>query len=323
MHAITPYQISSFKERDKEKKIPIYHNLSSVRSNDTLDMIYKFMVKHSAHIYDYPKEKKLYSFKDINLDMKNRTVSAFFETGKYGIKSEIRDKKTGNLKYPKLENDAEVLKHYIQFTIPSGSTEGLALFHKSMGVGVKSLFADIFKGHFKDITQSTLEFKTYSHKEALSEWIDKAKIKSFNVKGFKGISDITDSISSIAECNVEFSIKPKRKKNIAESSFGYLKDAIGQKKSPKIQEFVEALNEQGAYVTTTAKLNKVSRSFTVGANAKGAFCDILINEDGKKDVKMDGNQPVFVSMQKWSYKLTNDILRGIHKKQAYQLKIPR
>lgn len=320
MHAITPYLLQSFHRREKNESL--LHKLSNVHSKDTLEIIYNFMEKYSAHVYDYPAEKKVYSFKNITLNSKNRTVSAFFVTGQYGVKSDILDKSTGKIRFPKTESDAEVLKHYIQFTIPSNSTDGIALFHKSMGVGIKSLFCAIFLGYFREQTESTLQFKPYSHATAITEWVENAKIKSFNVKGYEGNSDVTNAVNSVAECNIEFSVRPKIRKKGFEATFGKLKDLMGPNPDPKLQQIVAVLNKQGAEVTTTAKLNGATRSFNVGTDSKGTYCDILINEDGAKDVEMIGNQPDFLSIQNWSLFLTNDILKGVHGRQAFQVIVP-
>jgi hypothetical protein len=318
MHAITPYLLKSYKGRDTEKKESEHFDLSNIKGKDLLELLHNYMQSKSAHVYDFKEEKRVFKFSDIDFDIKRRTVSAFLVAGFYGVRSDIIDKSTGEIRFPKSESDAEVLRHYIQFTVPLGSTETIGLFHKSRGVGIKSLFDKLFKANFLLETQATLQITPYAHTGAVQEWAKGASVKSLKVKGFVPSSDITVNLARLGECNTEFTISPKIKKKGFKASFGPLSDFLTPEASSTQNEIITLLSNQGASVRTVAELNGARRTFEVGANSGGVVCDIPFAE-GEDEVELKGGQPEFQSTKKWARSLTNDILKGVYGRRAFQI----
>jgi hypothetical protein len=318
MHAITPYLIKSFEGTDKEKKESKYFNLSDVRGKDLLILLHEYMKSKSAHVYDFSEEKRVFKFSDISFDSKKRTVSAFLVAGFYGFKSDIIDISSGAIRFPKSESDAEVLRHFVQFTVPPGSSEAIGLFHKSRGIGIKSLFDKLFKAHFRSETQSSLQITPYAHTEAVRECAKGARVKKIQVKGFVPSTDIAANLNKLGECNTEFFITPKMKKKGIRSSFGLLSDFLTPEANSVQNQVVTLLSSQGASVRTVAELNGATRTFEVGANSEGVACDIPFAED-TDNVELEGGQPTFLSTKTWAEILTNDILKGVYGRRAFQL----
>lgn len=314
MHAVTPYLLKSYHKYNKEKKSQEYFNLDKIKGFDLLVIIHKFMKLRSANVYDFPDDKKVYKFTDIKFDNDNRTVSAFLMAGSYGIKTDIYDKNTGAISFPKNEDEAEVLKHYIQFTVPPNSTDAVGIFHKSHGVGIKTLFDKLFKPHYRSKTGFILQINPFAHTKAVDEWVDKAQVKEFKVQGYLGNSDVAENIAHLGQCNTEFSITPKSKKGII-PSFGALKDFINPSHNSKVKEIITFMSTQGSNVKAVASLNGSTRTFSVGTNSSGVYCDVQI----EKGVTIQGGQPEYQSIRKWAFILTNDIMKGVYGKNAYQL----
>jgi hypothetical protein len=324
MHAVTPYLLKSYDKYNKDTKKRDYFSLSNVRNKDLLELIHKFMQSKSSTVFDFPEQKRVYKFTDIKYDIKNRTLTAFLIAGFYGVKSDILDKTTGDLTFPKSEDDAEVLKHFVLFTIPSGKTEGIALFHKSRGVGVKSLFSDLFLPFFRTQCNSILQINPYGHTDAITDWASNARVTELKVSGYVGSSDVASNLAVLGECNTEFSIFPKAKKRGVKASFGALSNYLNLNKNPSTKKIVTYLEGQGSKVRTVAELNGSSRTFEVGTNSKGVVCDIPFAEEGNNDVKLSGGQPIYSSIKLWAMILTNDILIGVYgKKKAFQIKVPK
>ncbi len=318
MHSVTPYLVRSFKERNKEKKESDFHNLHSVNHHSLLELIYKYMQSRSANVYDFPEDKRVYNFQNVSYDKARHTVTAFMQVGKYGVKKDIIDKHTGKQRFPQTEDDADILKHFIQFTIPPNATEGIALFHKSHGVGIKTLFDKLFKPVFLRKTKAVLQVTPYAHSEALQNWTNSALVKEIVVKGYVPSSDIAENVGRMGEVNTEFSITPKRQKKGKIASLGKLKGFVTKQPSPE-RQMVETLSQFGSSIKTVAELNGVKRTFEVGnLDKSGPSCDITITEDD--DVELDGGQPVFNSIRKWCVPLTNDILKGVYGKRSFQIK---
>ncbi|MCH2256486.1 MAG: hypothetical protein MK088_07635 [Alteromonas sp.] len=316
MHAVTPYLVRSYRGRDAETKQPEYHKLSDINNIDLLELIHQFMTSKSGSVFDFAEDKKVYQFLDINYDKQRRTVSASMCAGSYGVKSDILDISTGKLRFPKTETDAEILRHYIQFTIPTNKTEAVALFHKSHSVGIKTLFDSLFKPFFRNKTNSSIQIAPYAHGEAIREWIDNAVVKRICVKGYQPSSDITDNLNSGIELNNEFIIKPRR--TSSSSMLGRLADFIGPDASEPAQNMVAVLSQHGQSVKTVAQLNGTTRSFTVGTDSSsGTTCDIELDSDS--GVTLDGGQPDHHEMHAWCINLTNDILKGVYGKRAPQI----
>jgi hypothetical protein len=319
MHAVTPYLLKSFNKYNQETKNRDYFSLSNIRGKDLLELIHKFMTSKSSTVFDFPEEKRVYKFTDIKYDVAQRTVTAFLIAGFYGVKSDILDKDTGMVTFPKSENDAEVLKHFVLFTVPRDKTEGIALFHKSRGVGIKSLFSKLFKPFFNANCNSILQINPYAHTDAISDWASNARVTELKVSGFVGNSDIADNLANMGECNTEFSISPKVKKRGVKATFGSLKSFLNLDQNPGMKKIVTFLEGQGKNVRTVAELNGSTRTFEVGTNSKGVVCDVLFAEPDD-NVKLVGGQPELKSTRIWAINLTNDILIGVYgKKKAFQI----
>ena len=277
------------------------------------------MKSKSSTVFDFPSEKRVYKFTNIVYNAQQRTVTAFLVTGCYGVKTDILDKNTGNLTFPKSENDAEVLKHFVLFTVPANGTEGIALFHKSRGVGIKTLFTKLFNPYFLKITSSHLQVKAYAHTEAVTEWAANARVTRLKVAGYVGSSDLANNLSILGNCNTEFSIYPKTKKKGIKATLGPLKNFLELDKNPNIKEMITFLEGQGSKISTIAKLNETTRTFEIGTNTDGVVCDIPFAEE-EDTVQLIGGQPEYTSTKSWAIILTNDILIGVYgKKKAFQI----
>lgn len=324
MHSVTPYLLKSFDRYNSDNKEQEYFTLSNFRNHDLLNMLYEFMNEKSGHAFIFEEDKKVYRFSDIRIDAKKRYISAFFTVGSYGVKQDIIDIKTNKISFPKKENDADILNHFVMFAVPSNCSEAIGLFHKSHGKGVKSLFDKLFKPYFLDKVKATLQITPYSHTETVSEWAANARVKELIVSGYVPSSDVAENIAQFGECNTEFKIKPKIKKRGLATTLGSLAEFMNPNLDSAHNQFITHSEEFGASVRVVAQLNDTKRTFYVGSNSRGVSCDILFGEseeDFGEDnvVEMDGGQPQLSSLRPWAIKLTNDILKGVYGKKAYQI----
>ena len=68
MHAMTPYLLQSFDKYNKTTKKHEHFTLSNINGHDLLELIHNFMTSKSAHVYDFPKEERVYKFTNIKYE---------------------------------------------------------------------------------------------------------------------------------------------------------------------------------------------------------------------------------------------------------------
>lgn len=319
MHAMTPYLIQSIKGKATNKRDRELFSLSNVNGHDLFEIINKMISKYSSTYFSDELDKRVYKFSKINVDIQNRTISAFLESGAYGVGQPIIDVKSGKVNYAKKPSEANILQHYIQFTIPLGEKNGLALMHKSQGVGVKTMVDRFLRGFFFDQTQHALQILPYAYEGAVKEWLEFANVKSIKAKGYLPSSDPAENMSRFADMNTEFTITPKRKKGF-KASLGRLKDYIGANADEEKLGMIAVLSNVSERVQTVAELNGKSKTFETYADGKRVACDIPFGDD-EDDVVIKEGQPTFISVKKWSYELANDILASSFTEKAFQLTI--
>lgn len=315
MHAMTPYLLESIKGKASNKKEREYFSLSDVKGHDLFDMIVDMMNKYSAHLFTDQNDKRVYKFANINVDNKNRTVSAFLESGFFGVGQPIVDINSGTTSYSKKPSEANIYQHYVQFTIPHGDKKGFALMHKSQGVGVKTIIDKFLRAVFHQKTKHALQILPYSYVGAIQEWIDNADVKKIKAKGYLPNSDPAENLSKFADLNTEYVVSAKRKKGVV-ATLGKLGDFVGKKAEGEGVQMLAVLSKHSAKVQTVAELNGKTKTFETYLDGRSVACDIPFDDD---EVDMKDGQPVFRSLKTWSYELTNDILKSAYKKKAFQL----
>ncbi|MBW3525863.1 hypothetical protein KO533_04660 [Shewanella sp. NKUCC05_KAH] len=300
MHSISPYLLRSFNKELPGPPNKKYAILDKIGAHDTFSLLRKFIESKSNGFEIREASKQVYRFQDMVYDDSKRMIHGWFQVGVYGIKANVIDTETGNVDFAKAQKHAEIIQHYIQFFIPKGYNEAIAIMHSYRNVGVKTLFSQIFFPYFMGNTTLTLQMNPLSYDKALASW-QEANAKEIKVTKFKGITDVADQMTALGHFEFETILKPKRN-----GTFGKFKEFF--KKGSDQANAVELLSSMGEQVKTVVEINDKRRTFNMGVARASSLCEIELDENV---VLIDGN-PDFASMNGWCTSIIKEYAESMY-----------
>ncbi|MEI8641376.1 hypothetical protein P4S68_11015 [Pseudoalteromonas sp. Hal099] len=248
MHSVSPYLMRCFNpDADGKQQQQRYHTLDKIGNSDLFELLKDFINRNVGEYKIVENSKQVYQFSDLQYDDKTREITAWFNVGSYGMKADIINIKTGEIDFEKAQNNAEIIKHYVHFFIPKGFNEAIAFTHTYRGIGIKTLFLQLFSVHFSNATRLVMQMNPLSYDNAVNAWLD-ATAKEVKLTKFVGVKDIADQIKLLGHNELELIIKPPRN-----SGLGKLRDYLN-KNSEQFQA-IEIINDYGAQIKTVVEMN--------------------------------------------------------------------
>lgn len=303
MHSLAPYSIRCFNPISKGKPDQNYLALDKVGSFDTFDLLKKFINSKTSDLHILESSKQVYRFENFNFDLEKREIHGWFQLGHYGSKSDIVNVKTGNIDYEKTQENAEIINHFIHFSLPLGKNEGVVLLHMFRGNGIKTVFYDLFREFFLKTTTFNLQMNPLSYDKALSEW-ENANVKEIRLIKFVALSDIADKIKMLGHDEQILTLKAPRK-----GILGKFKDYLNSNSDQ--YEVVEFLSPLCSKVKTVVELNGRKRIFSVGINATNAICEI----EAPEDLELEFGNPKYNSILQWCSEISNEFIDSLYGKR--------
>ena len=301
MHSLAPYLIRCFSPGISGKPEDKYAALDKVGSHDTFDILSNFIKSKKSDFHVNDEAKQVYRFDSVNYDSTNRVIYGWFQLGSFGIKSDIINVKTGEVDYEKTQENAEIINHFIYFSIPRGYNEGVALLHMFRGNGIKTVFYDLFREYFNQVTKFNLQMNPLSYDKALAEW-ENANAKEIRLIKFSALSDIADSIKKLGHDEQMLTLKPPRK-----GTLGKLKDYMN--KDSEQSKAIEFLTPMCSKVKTVVELNGRKRTFSIGHNSSNAICEI----EAPDDLELEYGNPKYDAILNWCSEISTEFSDTLYK----------
>lgn len=302
MHSVSPYTIRCYNSDLPGDHKDRYCPLNDIKGFDIFALIKNFIESHSDSLYINDHKQLVYGFSNVDTIEETREIFGWLEVGSYGVKSDIINIETGKIDYEKTTKNAEIIKHFFIFSLPKAFNEGICVFHKFRGDGIKTLFHDLLSPFFKEKTGLVLQINPLTDEKLLNEWHE-AQTKEIRVIKFSGFSDIADTLLSSGHFEKEYRIKARRN-----MSLGIFKDFFD--KQAKEAQIIEALSNVGTQVKAVVELNGKKRVFGIGNKEKNNSCSIEVDDN---IVEMKEGSPVFDSFKKWVQELIKDFQKHIYK----------
>jgi hypothetical protein len=294
MHSLSPYLIRCFNPQLSGKNEDKYSVLDKVGQYDTFSLLKNYIESKSEDFSIVEETKQVFRFHQMLIDSDKRIVCGWFQTGHYGIKTDIINISTGKVDFEKAQNNAEIINHFIYFFLPQSFNEGIALLHGLRGNKIKTLFHRLFKEYFKDITKLNFQMNPLSYDKAFKEWQD-SNAKEIRLIRFEGFSDIADQIKMLGHEEVEVKLKPPKK-----STLGKLKDYFD--KDSDQAKAIEVLSPICAQIKTVVELNGKKRTFIVGHSATNSICEI----EAPEDLELSHGNPEYNAIKKWCEEISEE-----------------
>ena len=289
MHSVAPYLFRCFNNGLAGRIEERYSTLDNLGDKDLFNILRDFLVANTGAYKVIEESKQVYQFESLHINEEKREIFGWFNVGTYGIKTDIINVETGDVDFKKAKDNAEIIKHYVHYFIPKGFNEAMAFVHSYRGVGVKTLFYNLFSQYFKGMTGLVIQMNPLAYDGAVNAWLD-ATAKEVKLTKFVGLDDIADQIKMLGHGEQELIIKPPRRGG---ANMGRLRDYLN-KNSPQRQA-VEIMAEYGAQVKTVVEINGKRRTFNIGRNHTSALCEIEIEEY----IIGDDGAPDFLKVNSW------------------------
>lgn len=301
MHSVAPYLFRCYNKELDGRQDQRYSTLDHIGQHDLFDLLKNFIIANSGAYRVVEDSKQVFQFSDLDFDENTREISAWFNVGHYGIKTDIINIETGQVDFEKAQNNAEIIKHFVHFFIPRGFNEAIAFMHAYRGIGVKTLFHNLFSNYFANATNLVIQVNPLSYDNAVNAWLD-ATAKEIRITKFVGLDDIADQVRELGHSEQELVIKPPRNQGL-----GKLRDYLTAG-SDRLQA-IEFMGEYGSQIKTVVEMNKKQKTFNIGRNVSTPLCEIEIDEE---DIVMTEGVPEFNSIRRWVREIVNDYARTMY-----------
>ena len=300
MHAVAPYLFRCFNPLLEGKLEERYSTLDNLGNKDLFYILRDFLLANTGAYKIVEDSKQVYQFESLTIKEDSREIFGWFNVGSYGMKTDIINVATGEVDFEKAKDNAEIIKHYIHYFIPKGFNEAMAFMHSYRGIGVKTLFYNLFSQHFRSITGLVIQMNPLSYDNAINAWLD-ATAKEVKLTKFVGLKDIADQVRLLGHGEQELIIKPPRR-----GGMGKLRDYLNPD-SPQMQA-VEVMGDYGAQVKTVVEMDGKRRTFSVGRNRTSALCEIEVEEY----IIGDDGVPTFHKINSWVRGIVNEYARSMY-----------
>ncbi|MBP5076247.1 hypothetical protein HUS84_20080 [Pseudomonas chlororaphis] len=300
MNTISPYTIRCFNPLMKGKKVEdSYSPLGSIGQFDMYDIFKSYIKSKGTGYHLVNATEQIYALASFRFDDVKREIRGIVKAGSYGSRTDIVNIKTGQIDFKRLEENAEVLNHYVRFFVPTELNEGVILLHNQKNVGIKTLLYDLLREEFARVTGRVLQMNPLSYEKAFEEW-KKATTKEIKLVRFSGMNTIEDQIKKLGHDEAEhtYVIKASRSKSLG-TFVDYLTPGTEQNAT------VEILAPLCAEVKTVVEMHGRKRTFRLGGSQNSQVCEIDVDEN---KVTIIAGNPEMKEFDAWCKILLNEFL---------------
>ena len=227
-YSLSIYQITINKRFNKDEKVYLsdYENGSDLflQLKEVLET-WKFenIQESSPTIIKDEEEKKIsrilkHSDGTFELYSLGRYISGIIESGEFGTEENIINSNTGELKYRKKAEDAQMIPFFFMFHIPENSYYGYLIIERIGNIGIYSTLTKAIQKHISFQIQDNLVLKVepFMIQEVLNQNLNiVSEAKKVILKGIRNqklnLSQITENL--ITEDNVQADLVYKAPRN--------------------------------------------------------------------------------------------------------------
>ena len=305
---LSAYTIRVDKKRnrnDEGKNLPDYCKLNCFNGHDDLhDVMLVFLGNLTRNSTN--DTYKTY-MKNIKLEFKDRSISGIFESGIYGVSSNLRNVDTDSITYKKKKNEADVLPFYFLFYIPKDTNEGILLLQRTGKHGIRTNLGTFIEKYFSDNYRGfTVEINALVQEEIIKKMLYNGNIKKLRcvkyqapVDRFDGLDEGHEELSYNMEVVLSAHKIPLRSK---------IKNFFDSKSSVKTLVELRDFNFDYDTVKVDVEIEGSMRTFDLGRLAKArTYYDI------SDKVALDTDEhPTFLSIQDIAKTYLNEIIKQMY-----------
>ncbi|NMC60464.1 MAG: hypothetical protein GYA51_13935 [Candidatus Methanofastidiosa archaeon] len=292
---------------DKKTKVPT--RLDRLKCGDFYTIIEKFLQQNKLKRTVDQANKKMMEVVDLNTF--GRMINGTIKTGEYGYESELVDVHSGQTKYVRSVNDAEMLPFYFLINVEPGYDECQLVLEKFGIFGIKTTFEKALRKYFDSVCKDyVIDISPLSPKQIFFQHIKNGFIRNAQLISFSRVNDSADDILSIDHEETKFDATLLLK---AEEPVGldWLRNLIIlwlQKKERKISDIVELKGFDYSQMQIEIQLGKSKKTFNLlDIEDFTPYYDITDNITFN-----DKGHPIFATIDKEAVSYLKEILNMIY-----------
>lgn len=306
-HDLALYRVHTVKPRAAQKetqqRLAI---LSDINGLDVVDAFVDYLeLQVDAGFINDESDQTHMSVSFYSICSQGRCVWGVISSGQYGVKGKIKNIKTGEEKYDKEVDDADITDRLFLFFAPKEKDEAILVLHNVRGHGFKGVLSKGFREYFRAKTGLFLRFPTLSYDKAVEKWLD-GNVKEVVATGFKFPTAIEDSVDGLGHEQVDVVLKPPRKR-----TFGSFRNFKGDSK-PKAISYLE---QESAVVKALVEVDGKTRTFTISGSG-GVPVTRLEVEPNVFDTE---GIPDFIKMRDNVVEVVNELCQSIYGKSRIRI----
>ena len=308
---LSAYTIRVDKKRDRNderKNQPDYCKLSCFNGHDDLhNVMVVFLQNLTVNSTNSTNDTYKTYMKTITVEPEGRSIWGVFESGIYGLSSNLRNVDTDSITYKKKKNEADVLPFYFLFYIPKDKNEGILLLQRTGKYGIRSNLGTFLDKYFSDKYRGfTMEINSLVQEEIIKKMLYNGNIKKLRCVKYQAPVDRFDGLDEGHEelsCNMEVVLSapriPLRNK---------IKNFFDSKSSVKTLVELRDFNFDYDTVKVDVEIEGSIRTFDLGRLSKSrTYYDI------SDKVALDNDEhPTVTSMQVITKSYLNEIIKQMY-----------
>ena len=193
--------------------------MSSGAAEGDVYKFFFFFFGKNTEINDHSRKQRSWYFEK-NLNSEPSSLYGYIKYGTYGFESDLIDRKTKENNYRRKAGDLEEIPLYFHFWIPEGSSFGLVAFQSFGSRSCVTILIDAATKMYSEKRKGyKLRFRKLMPEDVKGSGVFSAPVKRLTLIRKmipKNIEDKYLSHISTEECELEVSIKAKRKRSLGE-----------------------------------------------------------------------------------------------------------
>lgn len=287
-----------------------------LEKSDFLDFFRDYIKSFDNKLSINESQQKSIQFKaeSVRVLSDQRIISGVIESGDYGIESTIVDITTGQIKYHKTNDDADIKPFYFLFHLPKESDKAFVILQRIGIYGINGVFKNHLELFFKQrYDQFLIELSPFVSRKLAQSFIQNGAIRELTLRRYNLPSDVTDKLGLVGHSedilSIELRITAKQKHALPYNT--------------KVQKFVNNRNVAMFDIKELQNLgfdgeHKSSIKVTLGKNTR----TVDLSETGQirpyydinSEVEKDSSgHPIFESINQIAIGLINDLISEIKK----------
>lgn len=184
------------KEINKEKKEENYEQLNSIGGLDFYDIFSKYLkFLDTLDVDDVLKKAIQLKSASLHFAKGKRQIRGIFESGGFGIESDIYNLKSNKHKITKAEDDVEIMPFYFLFHIPDNRNIGICIIERIGIYGISTILKNSLSKFLRDTTNYIIEFSPLISKDLAKAFVNDGGVKEIILRRYALPNDKADILT--------------------------------------------------------------------------------------------------------------------------------